>query len=176
MAPYKCSIFRWEFRTFHLLFSHCSASLWPPRASDSTCWGCLSCIRKEFPHCPKPFIWLLWPVFTVPLKPALRDSRTLSTLSIKKRLPPHESGRVCPTLCVTYHCFKPFNMTLMPLAFPWLQMQFLNTYRNQLAWNWGGQETSQWQVFQEARERYLFYLESWLSARSKSYLQPTFTS
>lgn len=42
MAPaaQKCLIFRSEFGTFHFFPSPCSASLRPPKASDSTCGGC----------------------------------------------------------------------------------------------------------------------------------------
>ena len=119
--------FRRRFRTGHILSSHCSLSLHQPRASDSPCCARLFYIRKDCLLCPKPFVWLSFSRLHCALETSLEGLPDWVPFSIKKRLPPHQSGRVCLTSCVTYHCLKPSNMTLMPLAFPWIQMQFPNT-------------------------------------------------
>lgn len=68
--------FRTRFRTFHIPSSCCSASLYQPRASDSSCCDCLSSTRWDHLLRPKPFVQLPFPVFTVPLNPALRGCHT----------------------------------------------------------------------------------------------------
>ena len=68
--------FRTRFRTFHIPSSCCSASLYQPRASDSSCCDCLSSTRWDHLLRPKPFVQWPFPVFTVPLNPALRGCHT----------------------------------------------------------------------------------------------------
>lgn len=120
--PIKCLVFRRGFRTSHRLSSHSSASLHQPRTSDSTRCACFFCTRKGLPFlskaiCPVASVLSLQCPWHQPWGCQLSD------LSMKKRRPLIsliECARM--TSRVMYRCPKPSTMTLMPLAFPWIQM------------------------------------------------------